>query len=97
MSAADDTVAAPRSSEQAKVYAWRFEVLVALGYDPDDALDIADGLGDLHDIEALLNIGYTHEQAASMAGKRIDVTDVRKLLAAGCSREIAARVAWPLP
>ena len=61
------------------------------------ALDIADGLGDLHDIEALIDIGYTHEQAASMAGKRIDVTDVRKLLAAGCSREIAARVAWPLP
>ena len=40
MSAPEDTVAAPRSSEQAKVYAWRFEVLVALGYDPDDALDI---------------------------------------------------------
>lgn len=96
MSSAEDTTAA-KSSEQAKVFAWRYDVLVALGYHLDVALELADTSADLHDIEALLELGYTHEQAAAMAGERIDVGDVRKLLLAGCSREIAARVAWPLP
>lgn len=93
----DLTSAPPMSLADATVLAWRHEIALGLGYDDNQALELAGSRADLHDLEQLLTLGYPSEQASLLARARIDVTNVRKLIAAGCALDTAARVAWPLP
>ena len=60
----DETTAATVGSD---VFAWRLERLLKLGYDQEQAAELADSRVDIHDIEKLIAAGCRPDIAARVA------------------------------